>query len=553
MSNTTDESDKRMLSMDQVDSPSNDEGSSGGTISGGGGMGLKKGPWTSAEDAILVEYVKKHGEGNWNAVQKHSGLSRCGKSCRLRWANHLRPNLKKGAFTAEEEQMIIELHARMGNKWARMAAYLPGRTDNEIKNYWNTRIKRRQRAGLPPYPSDMRVRVFNENKNQSIRDLNSGDKLHNEVPPVNVSGFPEVQFESYKGNTGASFYGLPFPDSSFGNMLTQGFGSQSCGFINTSLNKRLPESDIFNLGSHESMNMFEKFSNDPFEKITQTYSSSYVYDPDPISKNPVPYQGAVSGSHCPINGDYSTSRTLPGTVKMELPSLQYAEAQYHDADLDGWLAPSPLETVDPYIHSPPETVSMQSECSSPRNNGLLEDLLYESVKKQFADKSSNCSGTHSDMVDSLALNVCKPGWDGSSDPTSPLACSAASVFNEPTPPIYGGPLDDLQSSKGHSGLEIMLPSAENISTTNIMLREIKPRPDFLRPDALLGTSWFVENSQVAKEHCDMNTALATLLGDSFSGGHNHVAAGTSTCSHGFDIESYPWNNMPPACQMSELP
>ena len=91
---------------------------------GSAGIVLKKGPWTSTEDDILVDYVKKHGEGNWNAVQKHTGLLRCGKSCRLRWANHLRPNLKKGAFTAEEERVIAELHAKMGNKWARMAAHV---------------------------------------------------------------------------------------------------------------------------------------------------------------------------------------------------------------------------------------------------------------------------------------------------------------------------------------------------------------------------------------------------------------------------------------------
>lgn len=95
---------------------------SGEEASDGGGIPLKKGPWTAAEDAILVDYVTKHGEGNWNAVQKHSGLARCGKSCRLRWANHLRPDLKKGAFSPEEERLIIELHAKMGNKWARMAA-----------------------------------------------------------------------------------------------------------------------------------------------------------------------------------------------------------------------------------------------------------------------------------------------------------------------------------------------------------------------------------------------------------------------------------------------
>lgn len=88
------------------------------------GQVLKKGPWTAAEDAILMEYVRKHGEGNWNAVQRNSGLMRCGKSCRLRWANHLRPNLKKGAFTPDEERQIIELHSKFGNKWARMALHV---------------------------------------------------------------------------------------------------------------------------------------------------------------------------------------------------------------------------------------------------------------------------------------------------------------------------------------------------------------------------------------------------------------------------------------------
>ncbi|PNT74485.1 hypothetical protein BRADI_1g15581v3 [Brachypodium distachyon] len=120
---------------------------------------LKKGPWTAAEDTMLMNHVLQHGEGNWNAVQRMSGLLRCGKSCRLRWTNHLRPNLKKGSFSPQEELLIAQLHAQLGNKWARMASHLPGRTDNEIKNYWNTRCKRRQRAGLPVYPPEVQLQL----------------------------------------------------------------------------------------------------------------------------------------------------------------------------------------------------------------------------------------------------------------------------------------------------------------------------------------------------------------------------------------------------------
>jgi myb proto-oncogene protein len=97
------------------------DGEGSGARGGGDEVSLKKGPWTTAEDAILIDYVTKHGEGNWNAVQKNTGLNRCGKSCRLRWANHLKPNLKKGAFSPDEEKLIVELHAQFGNKWARMA------------------------------------------------------------------------------------------------------------------------------------------------------------------------------------------------------------------------------------------------------------------------------------------------------------------------------------------------------------------------------------------------------------------------------------------------
>ncbi|XP_057433464.1 transcription factor MYB15-like [Lotus japonicus] len=106
-------------------------------------IGLKKGPWTSEEDQILISYIQKHGHGNWRALPKHAGLLRCGKSCRLRWINYLRPDIKRGNFTAEEEELIIKMHELLGNRWSAIAAKLPNRTDNEIKNVWHTHLKKR--------------------------------------------------------------------------------------------------------------------------------------------------------------------------------------------------------------------------------------------------------------------------------------------------------------------------------------------------------------------------------------------------------------------------
>ncbi|XP_019198062.1 PREDICTED: myb-related protein 306 [Ipomoea nil] len=106
-------------------------------------VGVKKGPWTPEEDIILVSYIQENGPGNWRAVPTNTGLLRCSKSCRLRWTNYLRPGIKRGNFTEQEEKMIIHLQALLGNRWAAIASYLPQRTDNDIKNYWNTHLKKK--------------------------------------------------------------------------------------------------------------------------------------------------------------------------------------------------------------------------------------------------------------------------------------------------------------------------------------------------------------------------------------------------------------------------
>ncbi|KAF2293046.1 hypothetical protein P3X46_018468 [Hevea brasiliensis] len=123
--------------------------------------GLKKGPWTPEEDQKLIKYIHKHGHGSWRALPKLAGLNRCGKSCRLRWTNYLRPDIKRGKFSQEEEQTILNLHSVLGNKWSAIASHLPGRTDNEIKNFWNTHLKKKLiQMGFDPMTHRPRTDIF---------------------------------------------------------------------------------------------------------------------------------------------------------------------------------------------------------------------------------------------------------------------------------------------------------------------------------------------------------------------------------------------------------
>ncbi|KAB2612409.1 transcription repressor MYB6-like [Pyrus ussuriensis x Pyrus communis] len=113
--------------------------------------GTNKGAWSKQEDQKLIDYIKTHGEGCWRSLPKAAGLHRCGKSCRLRWINYLRPDIKRGNFEQDEEDLIIKLHALLGNRWSLIAGRLPGRTDNEVKNYWNSHIRKKLiKMGIDP-------------------------------------------------------------------------------------------------------------------------------------------------------------------------------------------------------------------------------------------------------------------------------------------------------------------------------------------------------------------------------------------------------------------
>ncbi|KAI4341179.1 hypothetical protein MLD38_025935 [Melastoma candidum] len=166
-----------------------------------GKIGVKRGPWNPEEDKILTDYVSKEGVGKWNSLPKRAGLLRCGKSCRLRWMNYLRPSIKRGFIAPDEEDLILRLHRLLGNRWALIAGRIPGRTDNEIKNYWNTHLSKK----LISQGIDPRTHKPLENWNSSPSDYAAGGSSLTLLPSHGQNPNPtSIGNNDSGGNDGAT-------------------------------------------------------------------------------------------------------------------------------------------------------------------------------------------------------------------------------------------------------------------------------------------------------------------------------------------------------------
>ncbi|KAF5735700.1 Myb domain protein 5 isoform 1 [Tripterygium wilfordii] len=159
-------------------------------------IGLKRGPWTAEEDELLSNYIHREGEGRWRTLPKRAGLLRCGKSCRLRWMNYLRPCVKRGQIAPDEEDLILRLHRLLGNRWSLIAGRIPGRTDNEIKNYWNTHLSKKlisqgidPRTHKPLNPSSSKL-------NNCIPSCSNPNPENNNVGDYFQNGYVHVQSAS---------------------------------------------------------------------------------------------------------------------------------------------------------------------------------------------------------------------------------------------------------------------------------------------------------------------------------------------------------------------
>ncbi|KAJ6695990.1 TRANSCRIPTION FACTOR MYB8-RELATED-RELATED [Salix koriyanagi] len=154
---------------------------------------MSRGAWTAEEDSKLARCVEVHGAKRWKTVALKSGLNRCGKSCRLRWLNYLRPNIKRGNISCEEEDLIIRLHKLLGNRWSLIAGRLPGRTDNEIKNYWNSHLSKKitnqtGKERMADQPSTPPLAIDQVESSREARNLETGNFDVNEFLDFSAEG-----------------------------------------------------------------------------------------------------------------------------------------------------------------------------------------------------------------------------------------------------------------------------------------------------------------------------------------------------------------------------
>lgn len=222
-------------------------------------VGLKKGPWTPEEDQVLISFIQQHGHSNWRALPKQAGLLRCGKSCRLRWINYLRPDIKRGNFSREEEDTIIQLHQMMGNRWSAIAARLPGRTDNEIKNVWHTNLKKR-------------LKEYQPTKSQRNKSGRKGREVDNVTTTTTTTS------------------GNDFPESTSDHIATSGGSPQQSSTTSDDFSSGTEVSSV-ELPSDTSFTVDNVQNFDNFPVIDETFWESQdlplegIYDMTPIFEN----------------------------------------------------------------------------------------------------------------------------------------------------------------------------------------------------------------------------------------------------------------------------
>ncbi|KAK4751338.1 hypothetical protein SAY87_004820 [Trapa incisa] len=344
-------------------------------------VGLKKGPWTPEEDQKLLAYIEEHGHGSWRALPAKAGLQRCGKSCRLRWTNYLRPDIKRGKFSLQEEQTIIQLHALLGNRWSAIANHLPKRTDNEIKNYWNTHLKKRlAKMGIDPVthkPKSDTLLSRDGQSNKSAAKLShmaqwESARLEAEVRLVRESKLRSHSFKQSSSGGGGG-----------GGISSSGFSSASTFAASGQLLAKTTRIGGDHLESPTSTLTFS--DNSKQQQMTEFVGTSSDQQGGTIIKDESEHDWKSS---MPNLGEFKESvgsHTLPFT----------STGFHHDIPMS-----MSLETTPWTIHDSRIKTSMGGHCSSLENDieaeGFTELLLNSSGEQSGLLEGSGGGGGNSE-------------------------------------------------------------------------------------------------------------------------------------------------------------
>ncbi|GMJ14040.1 hypothetical protein HRI_005073200 [Hibiscus trionum] len=353
-------------------------------------LNVKKGLWTEEEDAKILAYVSKHGTGNWTDVPKKAGLRRCGKSCRLRWTNYLRPDLKRESFTPQEEELVIRLHAAIGSRWSLIAQQLPGRTDNDVKNYWNTKLKKKlSEMGIDP--------VTHKPFSQILADYG------------NIGGLPKsrTRIGSLNRDMKNTFLIKPEPHQQHAPAAaTQGFTNINNYQLMTTMAapgiELIPENFVpnNNFNHHaaagcDSMDLLSQLQAIKLVTESSNYAGYQIVSPM------FPNQYSLSLPP-PSSSSSSTTSSTCSTAAQEKTGLAFS---WRDFLLDdAFLPPQGPESEDiaPQNHSSKDTSAehMNTNNNNNNNNGIIPGTECEllSYGVRASSSSSSSSPTESSFV-----------------------------------------------------------------------------------------------------------------------------------------------------------